>query len=127
MGSRAKSRIGPRSPLTRQDLKGIRGRVTARGGDARNRLGGWAFAQLGSFIGYKAKLAGVPVVYVDPRDTSRACAECGHREEANRRSQSEFSCKACGHDDHAVANAARNIRALAVPKPATGLGGRLAG
>ena len=61
-----------------EDLEGIRRRVTARGGDARNRLGGWGFAQLGRFIGYKARLAGVPVVQVDPRDTSRTCAECGH-------------------------------------------------
>ncbi len=104
-----------------EDLDGIRERVTARGGDARNRLSGWAFAQLGSFIGYKAKLAGVPVVSVDPRNTSRTCAECGHCEQANRKSQGEFSCQACGHQAHADANAARNIRALAVAKPATGL------
>jgi putative transposase len=107
-----------------EDLEGIRERVTARGGDARNRLSGWAFAQLGSFIGYKAQLAGVPVVFVDPRDTSRTCAECGHGEKANRRSQGEFLCKGCGHKDHADANAARNIRcrALAATKPATELG-----
>jgi IS605 OrfB family transposase len=107
-----------------EDLEGIRERVTARGGDAHNRLSGWAFAQLGRFIGYKAKLAGIPVVFVDPRDTSRTCAECGHREKANRRSQGEFLCKGCGHEDHADANAARNIRcrALAATKPAIGLG-----
>jgi IS605 OrfB family transposase len=105
-----------------EDLDGIRRRVTARGGDARNRLSGWAFAQLGAFIGYKARLAGVPVVHVDPRDTSRTCAECGHCEKSNRRSQEEFLCRGCGHADHADANAARNIRALAVSKPAIGLG-----
>jgi putative transposase len=105
-----------------EDLDGIRERVTARGGDARNRLSGWAFAQLGAFIGYKAKLAGVPVIFVDPRDTSRSCAECGHCEKANRKSQGEFSCKACGHEDHADANAARNIRALALAKRAIELG-----
>lgn len=106
-----------------ENLEGIRQRVTARGGDARNRLSGWAFAQLGTFIGYKARLAGVPVVFVDPRNTSRTCAECGHCEKSNRKSQVEFLCKACGHQDHADRNAARNIRALAVPKPATGLVG----
>jgi IS605 OrfB family transposase len=105
-----------------EDLGGIRERVTARGGDGRNRLSGWAFAQLGAFIGYKARLAGVPVVRVDPRDTSRTCAACGHSAKANRKSQGEFSREACGHEAHADANAARNIRALAVSKPATGLG-----
>jgi putative transposase len=104
-----------------EDLEGIRARVTARGGDARHRLSGWAFDQLGSFLGYKARLAGIPVVLVDPRDTSRTCAKCGHCEKANRRGQGEFSGKACGHEDHADRNAARNIRALAVAKPATGL------
>ncbi len=37
-----------------EDLTDIRKRVTARGGDARNRLGSWGFAPLGAFIGYKA-------------------------------------------------------------------------
>ena len=37
-----------------EDLKGIRQRITARGGDARNRLSCWAFAQLGLFVVYKA-------------------------------------------------------------------------
>jgi IS605 OrfB family transposase len=113
-----------------EDLTGIRERVTARGGDARNRLGGWGFAQLGGFIGYKAQAAGVPVVHVDPRYTSQTCAQCGHRERSNRKSQSEFRCQACGHEAHADVNAARNVRyaalvqagALAVPcNAATGL------
>jgi IS605 OrfB family transposase len=105
-----------------EDLKGIRGRITARGGDARNRLSGWSFGQLCSFVAYKAQSAGVPVVYVDPRYTSRTCAECGHCERSNRKSQSEFKCKACGHKAHADVNAARNIRALATRKMATELG-----
>ena len=59
-----------------EQLKGIRTRVTARS-NQRARLGNWGFAKLGGFIGYKARLAGVPVVYVDPRNTSRQCRECG--------------------------------------------------
>jgi IS605 OrfB family transposase len=97
-----------------EDLKHIRGRITARGSDARNRLSGWSFGQLAAFLAYKAERAGVPVVTVDPRDTSRTCAECGHCEKSNRKSQAEFRCQACGHEQHADINAARNIRALAV-------------
>jgi IS605 OrfB family transposase len=63
-----------------EDLAGIRQRVTARGGDARNRLGGWAFAQLARFVLYKGRLAGVVVEFIDPAYTSRTCAECGHCE-----------------------------------------------
>ena len=108
-----------------ENLTRIRERITARGGEARNRLSGWAFYQLRSFIEYKAKLVGVPVVLVDARNTSRTCAECGHCEKANRESQSEFSCKACGHSANADLNAARNIRcrALADRNAATELAG----
>lgn len=106
-----------------EDLTHIRGRVTARGGDARDRLGGWGFAQLRSFIAYKSRLAGVTVVTVNPRNTSRTCAECGHCEKANRKSQSEFSCRSCGHRANADVNAARNIRALGTRKLPTELVG----
>jgi putative transposase len=106
-----------------ENLEGIRARVTAKGSEARNRLSGWSFAQLGTFIDYKARLAGIPVVYVDPRNTSRTCSECGHCEKANRPSQSRFSCKACGFTANADWNAARNIkiRALASRNLAIGL------
>jgi IS605 OrfB family transposase len=107
-----------------EQLKGIRKRVTARGGDAKNRLGGWAFAQLGGFILYKARLAGVPVEFVNPAYSSQTCAACGHRRRSNRKSQAEFQCQACGHEAHADANAARNHRAQALSKRALGLGVR---
>ena len=93
-----------------ENLKDIRLRITARGTEARNRLSGWGFAQLAAFIAYKATLAGVKVIYVDPHSTSQRCAECGHTERSNRKSQSEFVCKSCGHTAHADKNAARNIR-----------------
>ncbi len=97
-----------------ENLTGISGRVTARGGEARNRLSGWGFAQLGAFIGYKSRLAGVNVVHVNPRNTSRTCSRCQHCEKANRRSQAKFSCRSCGHSMNADENAARNIRSLAL-------------
>jgi IS605 OrfB family transposase len=106
-----------------EDLKDIRARITARGGEAKNRLGGWAFGQLGAFIGYKARLAGVPVVSIDPRNTSRTCSDCGHCEKSNRRSQSEFLCRSCSLSMNADQNAALNIRVRALAKfeLATGL------
>ena len=101
-----------------EDLKGIRERITARGGDARNRLSGWSFHQLFSFLSYKAQNAGIPIVQVDPRNTSKTCSVCGHCEQANRKSQAEFLCKHCGFSANADWNAARNIRALAASKAA---------
>ena len=45
---------------------------------------------------YKARLAGVPLVKVDPRNTSRTCSECGHCAKDNRKSQAKFLCVSCG-------------------------------
>lgn len=92
-----------------EDLKGIRARVTAKH-DQRYRLHSWAFAQLGGFIEYKAARAGVPVVHVDPRNTSRQCSECWHTHRSNRASQSWFACRSCGTVMNADLNASRNIR-----------------
>jgi IS605 OrfB family transposase len=70
----------------------------------------WAFGQLCFFLAYKATLAGLPVLLVDPRNTSRTCSGCQHCESANRRSQSEFVCQACGYAANADYNAACAIR-----------------
>ncbi|MGW2018999.1 RNA-guided endonuclease InsQ/TnpB family protein [Streptomyces sp. NPDC001927] len=93
-----------------EDLTGIRERVRLRR-PQRATFHSWAFAQLGGFIAYKARRAGVPVVYVDPAYTSRTCAECGHVDRANRVSQARFVCRSCGFVDHADRNGSRNIRA----------------
>lgn len=57
----------------------------------------------------KAECAGRVVVEVDPRNTSRICRACGHCEKANRVTQAEFACVACGYTAHADVNAAQNI------------------
>jgi putative transposase len=100
--------------ISLEKLKGIRARVTARGSEQRARLGNWGFAQLGGFVAYKAQRVGVPVVFVDPRYTSRQCAECGCIDKRNRPNQATFSCISCGHQAPADFNAARNIRARAI-------------
>jgi putative transposase len=57
----------------------------------------------------KAESAGRVVVEVNPRNTSRTCAECGHVARGNRVVQAEFRCLACGHTAHADVNGAVNI------------------
>ena len=91
-----------------EDLSGIRQRVTAKK-DQRARLHSWAFAQLGAFVEYKARRAGVPVVFVDPRNTSRQCSECWHTHRTNRVTQARFVCRSCGIVMHADHNGSRNI------------------
>ncbi|MFJ8788030.1 RNA-guided endonuclease InsQ/TnpB family protein [Streptomyces sp. NPDC102462] len=92
-----------------ENLTGIRERVRLAK-PQRATHSSWAFAQLGQFIAYKARKAGVPVVHVDPAYTSRTCAECGHIDKANRVSQAWFACWSCGFVDHADRNGSCNIR-----------------
>ena len=49
------------------------------------------------------------LVKIDPRNTSRTCAACGHCAPGNRESQAVFECQSCGHQAHADTNAAINI------------------
>lgn len=99
-----------------EDLRGIRTRTekTARR-KQRSRLSNWGFYQLRAFLTYKARLSGVPLVTVDPRNTSRTCFACGHCDKSNRKSQDRFLCTSCGHTDHADHNAAKNISRLGAP------------
>ncbi|WP_406699378.1 transposase [Singulisphaera sp. Ch08] len=110
-----------------EDLKHIRDRITVRAKD-RAKHSGWAFGQLLAFVTYKATLAGVPVLTVDARNTSRTCNVCGDCEKSNRKNQAEFLCKHCGHSENADRNAARNIRDRATlrwPDLAAGVDPRL--
>lgn len=92
-----------------EDLTGIRSRVRRRRGTG-GQLGSWSFRQLRLLIEHKAALAGVTVLTVDPRGTSKSCSRCGHCDAANRKSQEMFSCVSCGLEAHADVNAAVNIR-----------------
>jgi len=94
-----------------EDLKGIRSRIKARKSQ-RYRLHSWSFYDLVEKIKYKAKLAGVPVVLVNPRNTSKTCSNCGHCSKSNRKNQSEFQCVSCGFVANADTNAAKNISIL---------------
>ena len=91
-----------------EELSGIRDRITVRHSQRRQHHS-WAFRQLRSFIEYKAKLAGVVVKLVDPRNTSRTCPICGCVDKHNRPSQARFSCVYCGFSSPADTVAAGNI------------------
>jgi IS605 OrfB family transposase len=105
----AKARTS-RKALAVEDLTKIRARVTVRREQRRARHS-WAFRQLRTFLASKAAQAGVLVVVVNPRDTSRTCAVCGHCEKANRVVQARLHCQNpdCGHTAAADTNAAVNI------------------
>jgi putative transposase len=98
-----------------EQLTGIRERVRLRK-PQRAALHSWAFAQLGSFMAYKAKQAGVAFVEVDPAYTSQTCHACGWVDKRNRRSQAEFECGRCRFVGHADHNAAINIATRGVER-----------
>jgi IS605 OrfB family transposase len=104
--SKAKAR---NSAIVLEDLSGIRERTTVRR-QQRARHSNWSFFQLRQFIEYKALIAGVPVIKVDPAYTSQTCSKCGHCDRKNRNGL-DFECRSCGHSMDADHNAAINIAA----------------
>jgi putative transposase len=102
----------PGGTIVLENLTTIRKRTKIRRKTrTRRRIHSWSFAQLKSFIEYKAEEWGCTVVAVDPRHTSQACSRCGHTARNNRRSRGRFVCRKCGYELHADLNASRNIAA----------------
>lgn len=100
----------PGGTIVLENLTDIRKQVKQRKGKQSRRLHSWSFAQLRSFVEYKAEERGISVASIDPRNTSKTCSRCGHVHRRNRPSQSVFLCKCCGFELNADLNASRNIR-----------------
>ena len=60
-------------------------------------------------LGYKLFWKGGELVKVDFRNTSQRCSVCGYTARENRLVQALFRCVACGHEENADVNAAKNI------------------
>lgn len=79
-------------------------------------LGNWTYYQLQQFIEQKAKKCGIKVEYVNPRNTSQRCSNCGFISKENRpkgkKGASYFCCVECGYSVDADFNAALNIARL---------------
>ncbi|MEV4554212.1 RNA-guided endonuclease InsQ/TnpB family protein [Nonomuraea wenchangensis] len=82
--------------------------VAAKAGLNRSILdAGWGVFL--TILSHKAESAGRELIAVNPANTSRRCARCGHCAKENRVTQASFVCTACGHATHADVNAAINI------------------
>jgi IS605 OrfB family transposase len=102
----------PGATIVLENLTDIRKRSKLRKQTKTSRrVHSWSFAQIKSFVAYKAEGRGCTVAGVDPRHTSQTCSCCGHQARNNRRSRGRFVCRVCGFELHADLNAARNIAA----------------
>ena len=103
--------------LAFEDLTNIRESLNQkpRSKTERRRTNNWAFYQLRLFVGYKANIAGVKVVFVPAAYTSQTCSRCGHIHPVKGKSYRNgkvFKCGHCGFEHDADINAANNIAAL---------------
>jgi putative transposase len=92
------------SGIKLEKLAGIR-KSRKHGRRFNGTLHSWSFHQLQNFLEYKAKLKGIPIAFVEPRNTSKDCSRCGSE---GTRLGKRFVCPQ-GHVDHADANAGFNI------------------
>ncbi|GAA3419720.1 RNA-guided endonuclease TnpB family protein [Streptosporangium vulgare] len=82
--------------------------VAAKSGLNRSILdAGWGVFL--TILRSKAESAAKEMIAVNPVNTSRTCARCGHCAKENRPTQAEFHCQRCAHVAHADVNAAKNI------------------
>lgn len=105
--------------LAFEDLTNIRESLNQkpRSKSERRRTNNWAFYQLRFFVGYKASIAGIPMVFVPPAYTSQTCSRCGHIHPIQGKSYRNgkvFKCGHCGLEHDADINAANNIAALGI-------------
>ncbi len=94
-----------------------KGSVEAPGKKVRQKAGlnksilDAAWGEFARQLTYKVQWRGGQVILVNPAYTSRTCRICGHEAAENRKTQSVFTCVACGHTENADVHAAKNILA----------------
>jgi len=103
-----------RSAIVLEDLKGMR---TKRSKELNRRLSMWPRRKLHQIIEYKAQWKGVPVIKVDPRNSSRTCPICGRIQDS--RMGTEFICECGWHLDRHI-NASINLLQTAISKGMAG-------
>jgi len=103
-----------RSAIVLEDLKGIKPK---RSKELNRRLSRWPRRKLHQIIEYKAQWRGIPVVKVDPRNSSKTCPICGRIQYS--RMGTEFKCQCGWHMDRHI-NASINLLQTAISKGMAG-------
>jgi len=103
--------------LALEDLTGLKNRILRQDNIFIRSLCEWSYRRLSTYIRYKAALAGVKVLVVDPANTSSTCSRCNYVSCFNREIPGEFVCKLCGYTLNPDLNAARVIARFALMAP----------
>ncbi|MBE0518947.1 MAG: IS200/IS605 family element transposase accessory protein TnpB [Thermoplasmata archaeon] len=98
-----------------EDLNGMIDRK--RGKSLNRRLSSWPRRKLHDIIEYKAAWSGVPIIKVDPYNSSRRCPICGRIKHS--RMGAEFECE-CGWRADWHVNAGINLLQTAFPDGVAG-------
>ena len=114
----AKQIAKPNSLIGLENLTGIRERTKSRSGKkasikqrrANRNKAKWSFAELHSYIDYKANLVGSVAIKVSAHYTSQSCPKCGHTSKTNRPNKGLlFHCECCDFELHADLVGSRNV------------------
>jgi len=103
-----------KSAIILEDLKGFKSK---RSKELNRRLSMWPRRKLHHIIEYKAQWKGIPVIKVDPRNSSRTCPMCGRIQDS--RMGAEFRCECGWHLDRHI-NASLNLLQTAISKGMAG-------
>jgi putative transposase len=97
-----------RSCIVLEDLKGMKGRISGLSRNMRKRLlNHWSIMSFHRIIKEKARFYGVPILFVDPSNTSRTCPVCGRRELRGRKTLKCECGLSMGRHEVAAINIAR--------------------
>lgn len=94
--------------ITLENINNIKQKIKGFNKKLNRMLSSWAFAQLSTFIKYKAEKAGIEVVVVLAKNTSITCPKC-KTENKHSRKGAHFQCISCGYRLAADLAAARTI------------------
>jgi len=103
-----------KSAIVLEDLKGFKSK---RSKELNRRLSLWPRRKLQQIIEYKAQWKGIPVIKVDPRNSSRTCPIC--RRIQYSRMGAKFKCVCGWHMDRHI-NASINLLQTAISKGVAG-------
>lgn len=117
--------VGQNALIGAETLKDVRDRIESDSVDVKSAglrtlnklISQWSFFDLQSKIEYKTWLSNGMFIYVDPKNTSRRCPNCGHTHKRNRPNNGiTFLCERCGFTAHADIVAGYNILISAAKK-----------